>query len=262
MRCYFFFILLCSFVFFSCKKTNLSTKKSIPISKVDSLKEKYTASINNKESIKQEKSFLERLRHINREKYPFKFHEYFLDSLNNEGIFYDYLYKLLGSSFDSISKANTIYNEAINTLELKKESNSYKNYYSLLFLKEKNDSCCLVSEELVFKRLPQINDSIENFLTLNRFKGSKQNYYFGIRINIVTYNVKKDVPIDTKAIAMFGNGYDNTEYYEGFVIYKDSIIVKGYNYTEPEMNIINKRFYISETGMIESSYDIGLINFE
>ncbi len=159
-------------------------------------------------------------------------------------------------------QTNPTYNEIVNTKELKKESNRYKNYYSLLFLKEKRDSCCILSEEIVFKRLPQINDSIEKFLTLTRFKGKKQNYFFGIKINIITYNVKKDIPINRKEIAMFGNGYDNTEYYEGFAIYKDSIVVKGYNYTEPEMNIINKRFYISDKGKIKSLYDIELVSFE
>ncbi|WP_422090510.1 hypothetical protein [Tenacibaculum ovolyticum] len=248
---------------FSCKRIEPSIEKPVFLKeKKDSVEQKFISLINKRDSTsKKEISFLERLSNFNKEELPFKFHAYLLDSLHNEVQFNESFEKLLGS-FEPFSKINPRFYKTINITDPKKESNQLGKYYNLLFLKEKNDYCCNVSEEIIFKKLPKVNDSIEKFLTLTRFKDSDQTYHLKLKVNIVTYNVKKDELIDRKTIAMFGIGYENADYYEGFVVYEDSIIVKGYVYTEPELNIINKRFTISNTGAISEKVDVEVVDYE
>jgi hypothetical protein len=265
MRYYLFSILFYSFLFFSCKKKEvINDRIDFLVEKTeDSLKIKPKTVIKIRDTVvENEVDFLDRLKQIKKEKLPVKFHSYLIDSLHNEVKFSNDLHKLLSFSFDSISNVNPTYKAKISLSNIHERFDDYKSHYSLLFHKGKDDICCDFSKEIVFKKLVDVENNIRSFLTITRFKGQKGKHFLGLIINLVTYDLKKDKEIDKKAISMVGYGYENTEYYEGFVIYKDSILAKGYNYTEPEMNIINKRFYISDKGMIKSSYDIELISFE
>lgn len=243
---------------FSCKRIEPSIEKPVFLKeKKDSIEQKFISLINKRDSTsKKEISFLERLSNFNKEELPFKFHAYLLDSLYNEGDFSRNIHFIKREYYDSIKSIGNVFSKHSSLPKFKHD------FYNLLFLGDSlhGGKCCQLNDEVIFKRLKTFDRNIEMFLTLNSFSDTA--YTRGVLLSFVTYNIKEDRQIDKKVISMSGSGFDNTEYYEGFVVYKDSIVVKGYVYTEPEMNIINKRFYISKKGLIKFSYNIELISNE